>query len=32
VGLGILVINADAARKVWIAARREVRLAEETGR
>ncbi len=31
VGLGILVINADAARKVWIAARREVRLAEETG-
>jgi hypothetical protein len=32
VGLGILVINADAARKVWIAARHEVRLAEETGR
>ena len=32
VGLGILVINADAACKVWIAARREVRLAEETGK
>jgi len=27
VGLGILAINADAARQVWIAARREVRTA-----